>query len=385
MAEFRHFLNENIFSGIWGRLLNWLNTWWVRIKAAVLSSVKINTDEQSATFSFPGSVFSESYAGNKGLRIMQNIDTSTWKPSQQKTFASQVQKNIRNIASPLGFRLEIDVVLHLVAQYKMSVVGSSIQELQSRRQELSEKIQFYLTNNFVYEQFDQYVKSHAVELADAIYKRTRELLRCDPIEVSYHTDFSGQKADLKMLCKRSNTAWSLKYVSEGLVSVRTLSMYNAYRLLGGRDNSKDETYFSDLAETGDATEIRRQSLDDLWSAIEDSDWTSDPNNFARLLTSLLRGDDKSLMAIKNYNVNKMTVGEPSAAMAANFKTRTGPNGIIFSPLPGATITANKTKEYIRLYYTLGTSKHPTYIAIEPNLIADGGVRGVQFRINNLAG
>lgn len=375
MQGFRDFVNQ---MGDWATSLwQWLTGWFQRAKSTVLASMRVTSTKDGISFSFPKQpIVAEAYRFDKGLRIAGHIDQDQqWSAKDTAAFGKNMNANLRHIAGHLGFVFEMEVVVHLVNQ-GLSLEGIEMNEFMDRHEEYLGRVKQHL-NKFTYEQFIGYVRRHAAELGNAMIQRTQGSLKCSPKSVYYDPHVQGDE-DLVLSCRKGRAGWSLKYASEPLINIRTLSIENALTVLGASH------IYPDLKQKIEADPESEWglTLDTVWKFLGENRWTDDPNNFTKLLTFLLRGNDRTFVAAKNYTMDKATVGTASEAMLRDFNVRRTSNGVLFSPKPGAVVQAIKTSDYIKFQYKLVGGAN-TYIMFRMRTEGRTGSTRVMFYMNNL--
>jgi hypothetical protein len=366
---FRDFVSSvgDFVTEVW----KWLYAWWQNFKSQVLASARVTN--QGVSFKFPKpSIVAEAYRMEKGLMMAKNIDPAgAWNGKQSDQFRKSVNNNLRHVALFLGYVFEIEVVIYLISQ-GLKLDGISTAELNANRDEQLQKIRKYLSQ-FPFDQMIKYVQTHAAELGQGIIQKTTAQLKCNPKTVHYIPQLRGEE-DIILSCNDAYSNWSLKYVSEPLIKVRDLSIESAYEIMGGRIQDLEGLDEEIAANPKEAFSI---ILDKFWSLIEAEGWTDNADNFAKMLSYLIRGSEKSNMAVKNYTTDKGFTG-PSPAIEKDFRTF----GTSLRAKPGAVVSMIRTSDYIKFQYKLPGGAG-TYILLRASNHASHGNITIRFYVNNL--
>lgn len=376
MEGFRNFVAQSA-SNIWG----WLTGWLQRIKSNILISAKPKQDGVGFRLSSPTSI-AEAWDNVKKMQsITRQMDPQgAWTGRQTAQFQKSFSANLRHIASVLGFLFEVEVVLYLVSK-GLKLDGEDLPTVQQKQKDYHAKVQQHL-GQFAFSQFMTYIGQNAAEVGDAMIDRTKAMVNCNPRVVHYMPQFSVDE-DIILSCRDDVVNWSMKYTSEALVKLRTFNLNSAYSIMGGNP--------AELASLGSEIAAAPESgfsiiLDKFWGTMEETGWTQDPNNMAKLITYLLRGDERTLFAIKNYVKGTSVVGDASEALQKDFNIRRTANGIMFSAKPGAVVSAVRTADYIKLKYQLPGGAG-TYVMmrlrVKPSQDMNIPIQ-MQFYMNNLA-
>lgn len=329
---------------------------------------------------------------------LQTLNDPGWKTRQWNLFKKIIRQSAGRFGAELGYLFEIEVFLYLIKTKKLedrdedagvgvgtveffekkrdrylSDITSKVQKLQANRQEAVDLLYHMVLEN-------------AKDLAEQIYRRSQQILRCNPDQVSFSggrdTDWADVRqnpADITLFCTknldsgaRGKLGWSIKFTTEHKVHIASLRPLPAYKLLGGGSDKQFEKDLNDAMSTSDQFSFfkdwRLAVIDLLGRPAEK--FQDNPSKFVALLNDLLsgvrgRGRYDTMPAVVNYARRIRGGADWSGYMQKDFIATTDPKAKL-KARPDATVDVVVNNTYVKLiYHRPGGSRSGTAITFEP--------------------
>lgn len=335
-------------------------------------------------------------------KALQALSGPDWENKQWNLFKRIIRLSASRFGAELGYLFEVEVFLYLVEKRRLidrddfdfgMAVGTP--ELFGKKRdrylgEIGKKLGSRLgqRKQEAIGLLHYMVQEHAKDLGEQIFRRSQQVLKCNPDQISFTggesdwPDVRHNPADIVLYCSsalevgdRGKLGWNIKFTTEHKVHIASLGPLPAYKLLGGQSNKEFERELSDaLIHTSQDSyfkEWRLAVLDLLGKAAHK--FENSPQRFVVLLNNLLSGVTErggrydTLPAVRNYARPIMGGADWSGYMQKDFIATSDPKAKL-KARPGADVSVIVNSTYVKLIYALPNkqgSPSGTAITFEP--------------------
>ena len=290
------------------------------------------------------------------------------------TIQAVVSEKFGKIASPLGLLFEIETFLYFIETMGLKdreeeEAVPSVDYFKSLREKHQVQIKQALANPDHQRIAFFATRTHAQDLANDMYKRSKAVLKCSPDAVSFSGGLTSRSdpADISLICSKvmQQLGWSVKYTSRAEIKMADVSDKKAYALLRGRSPKRFTQEMAQAKEQwnelDDFTAWRDPLLDYLEEAANEYfDSPHAPKRFAKLLNTIISRGYKTLPAIRKYTSGMRGGAGWSPAIRKDFNIRQ-------QKLVGkdtATVDVRRTDAQLIIHYR-GDSRFGTKIIFHP--------------------
>jgi len=323
-------------------------------------------------------------------KALKQVGAPDWKQSQWNAFERIIKSKVRKIARLMGFLFEIEIYLCLEHQHgvknrddeEMGQANNGTQ-IDENRDKFMTQIKENLGSEKQADQIFLMIQSHAKDIADRIFVRSKQLLKCTPDHMLFtggEGDWSSTggrqtPSDLVLMCsgaidgEQGELGWNIKLTSEGRVVMADLQSAKAYKLLGGANVRKFTDELSAImADSNDATAATdyRQAIIPMLAKVAEDKLTNNPRKFTEILSWLIAGKKGEshpvALAVRHYASSASGGADWSPSLRRDFNIR----GLSISPKDEASVSVTSNSTYVKLTYKVsGGSSAGTSIIFEP--------------------
>jgi len=362
LSGFRNFVSTawNAVTGFFSKIGSWFG--------AILGGTKSEVKENEVHWTFPdytelakqlgATLEPEGMAevtspGDKGRMIAQQIkDYQLVQRKLSPNQAAELELNVSNVASWLGFAFETGVVLYLIQQKGLQLQGANwtVNRLRDRHNvfvgRVRDNYKLSTRSTRARDKFIELLQHNIAKMAEEIHDKSLQMLKCQKLQFIEYIGFDqhmaarspttvGQNvggADLIVSCAETGelSYWSTKYTSNPHSSIAKKSPADVHALFGGR-GARSDAYYYRLTNTFPPEVAADAVLYDLWDSLTHGFAVDGPYKHGSLTVrlkgewavsmfqELLRGDVGTNPAWLNYTRGNMAVGDYSPAFQRDFR------------------------------------------------------------------
>jgi hypothetical protein len=333
-------------------------------------------------------------------KAFQALANPQWDDNQWVLFKKIIRLSAGKFGAELGYLFEVEVFLHLLKSKKLKdrddeegVQVNSFQLFEKRKQKYIQDIGNKLGARLGKRKVEainllcKMVLENAQDLGEQIYEKSRQILKCNPDQISFSggreagwSDTRQNPADISLYCtnvlnsrRRGQLGWSIKFTTEHKVHVASLRAFPAYKLLGGKSNQKFERDLEEaMTGSGQLTFFKdwRLAVIDLLKKPA-QEFQGNPKKFVSLLNDLLSGVNEkgtrfdTFPAVRNYARTIKGGSEWSGNMQKDFIATSDPLAKL-KARSDATVDVISNNTYVKLvYHRPEGSRSGTAITFEP--------------------
>jgi hypothetical protein len=302
------------------------------------------------------------------VKALKAVADPQWPSAKWTAFRSIVSSDLGRIARWMGLLFETEIFIYFLKQKFRDVDETaemrSVQLFDGRRRRYRQAIYQALENrqqaNMVY----FVVESNAVDVAQKMIAKTKQMLKCDPKRMRFtggESEWKSERAnpaDIILYCGDNELGWNIKLTSETKIHMASLSFSGTYKLLGGspkRFLSKWRKLTADATNYNYITVYRDAMIEILEGMVGDK-FEANPKAFVNLLNTLISGKSgegrfKTLPAARHWA--SASVGEPgwSGNIQKDFQVTNDPRGWLRTKDDAdVTVEVPQGKSYVRIRY-----------------------------------